>query len=345
MAYYLGFVRFFPVGSGQTHPDLPVSLVICSRNGLPNLKKNLSYWLSQSYPVFEVLIVDDASTDDTDAFLEQQKAVFSHLRSIRIHPDEKTKPGKKAALAIGIASAAHPVILLTDADCIPATDDWIKNMVAPICEQAHVVIGFSPVLPGISISSHFAAMESIFTAMQYGSAALAGRTYMAVGRNMAYRKELFENANGFNAHTQVISGDDDLFIQSLPGNTVYAVCHEKSSHTYSQAPESLSAFVRQKSRHISTSTSYKLQDQLRLMSFAASHIIWWLTIGTGLYFSFSWPVIFLLIRWLIILPAWKKWSDFLGMEKLFIFFPLFDLLLFPYYLIMGFSLFSKKRSW
>jgi biofilm PGA synthesis N-glycosyltransferase PgaC len=104
----------------------PVSVIICARNEAENLEKNLRHILSQNYRSFEVIVVNHHSQDRTPEILLEFQNKWPNFRIV--HFDEP-KPGKKAALQAGIAAARHDLILLTDADCVPASERWISQAV------------------------------------------------------------------------------------------------------------------------------------------------------------------------------------------------------------------------
>ena len=153
----------------------PVSVIICARNEEHNLRQNLPALLSQQYPAFEVIVVDDASSDNSRAVLKELSHTHPLLRIVSIDPDDPRAeiPGKKVALGLGIATAAHDVILLTDADCTPASPHGIKGM-ATQCKAANVGLGYSPFKEGRGLSGQLAAWDNFETAMQYFGFALAG---------------------------------------------------------------------------------------------------------------------------------------------------------------------------
>ena len=177
----------------------PVSIVVCARNESQNLQQFLPLVLEQDYPthLFEVIVVNDQSTDDSAEILSRIAEKFSQLRVINIPVSEvKTLPGKKYALSKGIEAATFDRLLLTDADCKPATSQWLRlmtNDVALPSEQkpdVHLGYGAYEAHPGIL--NKFIRWETANTCMQYASYAAIGLPYMGVGRNLSYSKSLLE---------------------------------------------------------------------------------------------------------------------------------------------------------
>lgn len=191
-----------------------VSVIICARNEAANLQKNLESILHQDYPNFEVLVVDDDSDDDSEAFLTELRQQYAQLEVLSIKG--KVGQGKKNALAKGIQHAKHEWLLLTDADCMPNSKYWIKSMMLSAHkDNAEIVLGYGPINSTSSWLNKWVQFETVYVAIQYFSFALWKMPYMGVGRNLMYKKSLFEKNSGFDRHQHLTSGDDDLFVNEV----------------------------------------------------------------------------------------------------------------------------------
>ena len=281
MYYYFYIFRPFllqlPIRNSKqpTNFDAGVSVIICAKNEAHNLVTNLRSILTQDYPNFEVIVVDDNSTDNTANILADFVAQYSHLRILSTKKFDSKAQGKKKALTNGIMFAAYDIVLLTDADCYANSDQWLKLMVAPfVRSEVDIVLGVSPYLP--TATSHWLntiiQYETAYTALQYLSFAHRGFAYMGVGRNLAYRKKLFYEQIGFQTHQHIASGDDDLFIgtAATTTNTVWVASSDALCLT--PPPLTWQAWVKQKKRHLSTARHYRLSHQIRLTLLSASHL-------------------------------------------------------------------------
>jgi len=237
--------------------DFPVSIVVCAHNEALNLKKNLPFILEQDYPCFEVVVVNDRSTDATASVLEELLLQYKHLSVIEVKEGEKKGFGKKYPLTQGIKAAKHEYLLLTDADCRPKTKFWAKYMMSAFTEGKEIVLGFGKYEKRAGWVNKMVQYDTFFVAVQYFSFALAGMPYMGVGRNIAYKKSLFERENGFQSHENIASGDDDLFVMQAATKQNTAVMMEEESHTVSVGKENFEKYWIQKSRHLSTGKWYK----------------------------------------------------------------------------------------
>lgn len=255
--------------TGYRDPDtpkneLPVSVIICARNETENLRKNLPAFLTQDHPAYEVVVVNDCSSDDTVEVLMDMKVKYPHLYYTTIHPDRKFTHGKKLAVTVGIKAAKNEHLLFSDADCYPVSDQWISSMSRHFSEKTELVLGVGKYERRKGLLNLVIRYETLYTAMQYTSFAILGKAYMGVGRNMAYIRQLFYRHKGFAGHLNVLSGDDDLFVNEAATKTNTKVELSTESFTLSAPPDSFRQWFRQKKRHLSTGAYYKASSKIRL---------------------------------------------------------------------------------
>ncbi len=272
-------ILLLSVSRFKNHPHLykpahaPVSVVVCAKNEAQNLRDNLPFILQQKYQEFEVVVVNDDSTDETISVLNEFAAQYSNLKIITVDASEKKGIGKKYALSKGIKSAAHDIILMTDADCKPATEHWIQHMASRINGQHKIVLGISPYKEDNTILNGLIVYETMQTTLQYAGFAVLGSPYMGVGRNMCFDKKLWESKNWNAEEMNMASGDDDLAVQSLSTKENTVVCFSHESYTCSEPPKSWSAWFKQKMRHYETGSFYKASQRILLGSYLVFKLI------------------------------------------------------------------------
>ena len=261
-----------------------VSVIVCAHNERENLIELLPLLNDQNHPAFEVLVMDDRSTDGTTDVLEKDIAHLSRVRFIRIDKEHEHITPKKYALTIALKKATYPIVLLTDADCRPASTDWLATMTSPLATNAKdIALGFSPYEYRPGLLNLLIRSETLFTAVQYFSLALAGRPYMGVGRNLAYKTSLFFANRGFYMHKNVMGGDDDLFINEVATNRNTAVCLAPETFMWSKPKETWAEWRHQKRRHLNVGKYYKPGNKLRLGLLTGSHVLTWvLALAVGL---------------------------------------------------------------
>lgn len=282
---------------GQTSGLPPVSVVVSAHNEYYNLKENLPVLLGQDYPDFEVVVVNHASEDDTAVLLKEFQQKYPLLKVITIEQDLNFFHGKKFPLSIGIKSASHEVLLLTDADCRPNSPYWIQKMAANYKDNTEVVLGYGPYQPEKSFLNRMIRYDTFMVAMHYLSFALKGFPYMGVGRNLSYRKSLFFNQKGFTAHYLLASGDDDLFIGEVANKKNTKVELSPKSFVYSKPKHSFKTWFIQKRRHLTTGTKYKTRFKFLLGTYSLSLVFFYIAL---LFLLITRSILyFLLATWLL----------------------------------------------
>ena len=324
----------------------PVSVIVCARDEANNLEQNLPEVLMQDYPyTHEVIVVNDNSHDDTKYFLEEMEKTFRQLKPVTLTQEALHIPGKKFPLSVGIKTAKYEVLLLTDADCTPASNQWIAKMQDGYSEGKEVVLGYGAFHKRGGLLNKLVRYETFHTALQYLSYALAGKTYMGVGRNLSYRKDLFFTNKGFSSMNHVPGGDDDLFINKVATPTNTSIVIDKEAFTLSEAPKSFGAWWRQKSRHYSTSRFYKTSHQVLLGLYAFSHFLFYPLMAASIIFYCWWLALSVYgLRFIMQAIVSYKSMRKLNEQDLFPFFWLLDIWQFFYYIVFSITLVKKPRS-
>ncbi len=276
-----------------------VSVIVCAHNELENLKRLIPALLKQQYKNFELIIADDRSDDGSFDYFRNEYAHDNRFKIIKIKKNREGENAKKYALTKAIDEANNEVLLLTDADCIPTSDRWIVLMVAAMGGEKEIVLGYSPYEYRKGFLNLLIRYETLHTAMQYFSFALAGIPYMGVGRNLLYKKSVFEKNNGFNSHIFTTGGDDDLFIREVANKDNVGICLSKEAQMVSFPKESYFSWFNQKRRHLSVGTKYKLKHKLLLGIQILSHGLFYLSICFLFWFDYYTAFLFLMIRSLV----------------------------------------------
>jgi cellulose synthase/poly-beta-1,6-N-acetylglucosamine synthase-like glycosyltransferase len=263
----------------------PVSVVIAARNEEKNLLENVPKIMAQRHPNFEVIIVNDSSWDDTAEVLKALSLSYPELHVIHIDEEKQNMHGKKFAITLGIKAAKNDIILLTDADCEPASNDWITEMTSHLSGQKQLALGFSPYTRREGWLNRIIRFDTLMIGCQYIGFARSGSPYMGVGRNLAYHKDLFFKIGGFKSHYSIASGDDDLFVNQVANakNTIATTSPE--SQTISIPKETWSAWFNQKRRHFSTSGMYKSSHKWMLLMWPFSFAAMLTCAPVALYFN------------------------------------------------------------
>ena len=331
-----------------------ISVIVAAHNEEKNLKQFLPSLFNQDYPDYEIVIVNDRSSDGTYDYLREMQEVYPNLKVVKVERKPEHINGKKFALTMGIKAAKNECLLFTDADCVPAHERWISTMSEQFTDKTSIVLGYSQYLKAKGFLNNFIRFETFYTALQYLSLALVGKPYMGVGRNLAYKKSLFFEQNGFFKHLVITGGDDDLFVNNAATAENTVVVLGKESQTLSVPKTTWQTWFKQKKRHLSVGKFYKTEDKVRLGLLSISHLLCWFSALLIAYFCYCETQIilagliggFMLLRWVALWVVMHRAKRNLGDELSLIFLPLLDFFYTIYYLVIGFaSMSSRKVKW
>jgi cellulose synthase/poly-beta-1,6-N-acetylglucosamine synthase-like glycosyltransferase len=262
-----------------------ISVIVAAHNEEKNLDNYLERVLNQNYPLFEVIVINDNSDDDTQNILLRLEKKHPSLKIIHL---QDTKKSKKLALTKGIEVSEFDVLCFTDADCYPKTSEWLSSMVSYVSTETPIVLGYSPFEKYSGLLNKLIRFENIQTAINYFALSNLGLPYMGVGRNIMYKKEVFNVLNGFENHKHTLSGDDDLFVNNAVKHYKLSLCLERKSFVYSQPKRRLSSWLSQKKRHYTTSYHYQRKHQFILgFQFIVRCLFWLMLFSNLLVFSIS----------------------------------------------------------
>lgn len=342
--YYFTSVKQTEIDQSPNYP--PVSVVICSKNAALILERNLPLWLEQDYPEFEVVVVDDCSGDETAYLLVKTAEREPLLKYVLLDPLVIKNPSKKLALSLGIKKAQYEHLLLTDADCIPTSNQWMKHMSAQFSKKTSLVLGVSPVSSDSkSFLERMVQYENLMTALNYLGMGIKGSPYMGVGRNLAYTKSLYNSVGGFSSHHHIPAGDDDLFVQSVANEQNTSVVIHPEAYCPTKGPQNFKQYWRQKMRHLFVGKFYLGSIKFKLGLFSLAQLLFW-TISMIWIFaggSFLYPVVLILLK---LLPEWIIFAQkgkLLHMKKANALYPILNFVQTFWYVILGTSAFFKKK--
>lgn len=348
VAIVFGRLAFYKEEEKKPHAQPPISIIIAARNESDNLYDNLPYILTQDYPEFEVIIVNNQSIDDSSWLLKALCLQHKNLRVVEIAKNKHLLPGKKLPITLGVKGAKYENMVFTDADCRPASNKWLSIMAASFSDKKQIVLGYAPYYKSKGIINKIIRYDTAFIGVSYLSMALVKLPYMGVGRNLAYSKKVFDAVKGFKSHYSLPSGDDDLFIQEAAVNQNYTIQVSPESFCFSSPATTWKSWIRQKTRHYTTSSRYNFIKKALLGIYPISLLMTWISFVI-LLSNANWWIIALIIFSLLLILKWLiqgKCLRKLNEKSFAIAFPLWDLghaLLMP--IMYNFSDHKRYKKW
>lgn len=351
VVFYFGLLSLFSFSKSKKQKgyDIGVSVIVCAKNEAKNLKENIPKIINQGYKDFEVVLINDSSSDDSLDIMKDFEAKHNNVKIVDVKSIEPFWGNKKYALTLGIKASKHEFLLFTDADCEPASNQWLKEMVSHYSNEKTIILGYGAYKKvKYSFLNALIRFETILTAAQYFSFTKLGIPYMGVGRNLAYRKEVFFQQGGFMNHMHLRSGDDDLFINEVANKSNTAICFSEESFTYSEPKKTFKDWIIQKRRHVSTSKYYKQTHKILLSLIYSSQLLFWV-LGILLFsFLYRWEIVAaiigirFLLQWISLGFSAKK----LDSKDIIIFIPFLEIFLILFQLVIFITnIISKPQHW
>jgi len=302
--------------------------------------------------------VNDCSDDETAELLDDLARRNPKLKLVHLTQSLNFFQGKKFPLSMGIKSAKHDLLVLTDADCFPESNQWLRSIAEAYRNGIEVVLAYGPYQKVKGLLNRLIRFDTLHIAIQYLSFALAGLPYMGVGRNLSYRKSLFLRNKGFTSHYKIASGDDDLFIHQVANKHNTRVLIQSKDRMLSVPKKTFSEWIRQKRRHLMTGKFYAFKIKMLLGAYNLSASLFYI-LFVALFFvepAFSYqdwfwlyPAVLVFILALKAIPQWvifAKIASKLGERGLKWIIPIMDfffVIFTPSLLLL--NVFVRKPKW
>lgn len=318
-----------------THDEPPLSIIICAHNESENLRKNLPFILEQDYPQFEVIVINDGSTDETEEVLSVFEEKYPHLYHSFTPDSARYISRKKLALTLGIKASKYDWLVFTEVNCYPANNQWLRLMARNFTPRTQVVLGYSGYERGKGWLHKRASFDSLFTSLRYLGLALAGKPYMGIGRNLAYRKDLFFNAKGFSTYLNMQRGEDDLFINQVAHKDNTRVETDIDATIRMQPVECYKDWKEEKVSYMATARFHRGSQRWLLGFETCTRLLFYATCVAGITFgilSFHWvaagaALLIWLLRYMVQAYVINKAATEMGDNRHYYFsLPVFDIL-------------------
>ena len=348
--YILIFGKFSFGKKNFTESQNPaISVIVCAKNDEIKVAEFIPLLINQNYPNFEIVLIDDASSDATLEVFEAFEKKYSNINLVKVENNEAFWGNKKFALTLGIKASKNDYLLFTDADCYPKTENWISEMSEHFNSQKTIVLGYGSYekIKG-SFLNKIIRFETLLTATQYFSWTKLGKPYMGIGRNMGYKKSEFYKTNGFINHIKIRSGDDDLFINEAADSKNTAISYSPNSFTVSKPKNTFSSWFIQKRCNVATLKNYKFADKLQLCLFYLSQLLFLILPIVLLFFQFQWILVLSLIsfRYIFVWISIGYSASKLQEKDVMYWFPLIEIVyVFAQLNVFVTTIFSKPVQW
>ena len=291
LVYYLGVFGKFAFAKPQqvTPKRLSVSVIVCAKNDAERVKELVPVLAAQNYPDFELVLIDNASSDETLDVFEEFEKQYRNIRLVKVENNEAFWGNKKYALTLGIKAASKDYLVFTDADCYPTSPDWITNMTSQFTLNKTIILGYSAYeKQAKSFLNKIIRYDAVLRATQQFAWAKIGRPFTGNGRNLAYKKDEFFKRNGYINHMNILTGEDALFINDAAEKKNTATCYTPESFTYSKAKKNFKSWIKEKRKAAFTASFFKPFDRFQLKLFTLLQAAFFVLMIVLLALQFNW---------------------------------------------------------
>lgn len=347
--YYLIFSSFLFKRKKKTSysEKAPVSLIIFAKNSANNIQKNLPDYLAQEYPEFEIVLVDNASADNTEDVIETFTEQHKNIKIVSVENNEAFWNNKKYALTLGIKAAKYNHLLFTNINSNPISEHWITEMSKKFTLKKTIILGYEKYKKENSINNLFIRFHRLLKAIQCFAYAKQGAPFMAFGNNLAYKKTEFFKVNGFIKHIKIKFAEDDLFIKDASTKENISYCISKDSFIETDAPKSFNDWFQEQRILSSIEEHFKIKNQFFLSLFFISKLFFYV-LASILFFFYPWQIIlaivvgYFLVQYVVIGLSAKKLKE----PQIIFFLPFLEIsLLLIQISIFIANLISKPNHW
>lgn len=327
-----------------------VSVIIIAKNESENLANNLPLILTQDYPNYEVVVVNEGSTDDSFFLLEKLSKEDSKLYHTfsTVSEDLNSNRRRILSMTIGIKAARNEILLFTEASSSPISNQWISSMMKALEPEKDIVLGYSLLDMKNFCWCKIAKFDNLMFSLQYLSMALKNKPFIGVYRNIAYRKHLFFDNKGFSS-TLSFDYAEEIFLNRIMTDNNTSIAKTKQSFTSTKI-ENFSSWKNLKTSYLRAKSHFKqftpkifsLETTSRylLLLFAISLITYCTIIHLWIYVAIC--IILLIINEVIQIKVLKKASRHFETPLNYSLLPILDLLQ-PIY--NNFFLQSSKKKY
>jgi cellulose synthase/poly-beta-1,6-N-acetylglucosamine synthase-like glycosyltransferase len=260
-----------------------VSVIVAARNEERTIEDLIRHLLAQDYPTYEVIIINDRSTDRTGQIISGYQALDPRIRKLDVLTASTSMPAKKHALSKGIASSAGEILCFTDADCAPPPQ-WISSLVSAFDQDVGLAAGYSPYVsdeqsppPSLfqRILHSFIRYEEFKGATWSAGSIALKRAWLCTGRSLAYRRIVFDEVGGFEEIKHSVSGDDDLFLQLVQRTTRWQIRYVAAPESFvpTLPPRNFREFIGQRTRHFSAGKYFPPGMKAFFLGFHSSNLV------------------------------------------------------------------------
>lgn len=315
--YYLGVFSSFSFSKeSENNPKrIPVSVIVYARNQAEEVKKLLPHLVNQNYHDYELVLVDNASSDETLDIFKEYAQMFANIRLVRVENNETFWNNKKYAQTLAIKAAKHEYLLFIDAENAIDNELWIMSMASNFTLNKTIVIGPSMYFKAKGFLNKVIRFDAVFSQLHSFSWTNYGAPFSYFSRNIAYKKEEFYKVSGFITHMNNRLGEREFFLNEAAKSKNTAFTNSKNALVYLKPFSKSSQWLNQKIEDDYLLSQLNFGNKFKVRLFHASQFLFFLLAIVLLILQIEWLITTIiiilryLIAWIIVAKSVKKFNQ------------------------------------
>lgn len=295
--YYLGVFSSFSFSKeNENNPKrIPVSVIVYARNQAEDVKRLLPNLVNQNYHDYELVLVDNASSDETLDIFKEYAQMFSNIRLCRVENNEAFWNNKKYAHTLAIKASKNEYLLFIDAEQNIDNEFWIISMASNFTFNKTIILGPSMYKKAKGFFNKIIRYDSVFSQLHSFSWVNYGAPFSYFSKNLGYKKEEFYKVNGFITHMNNRLGEHEFFINeaSLSKNTTYTI--SKNAFVYLEPITKLNEWQSKKNEDEMVLSKLNNGTRFKVRFFNASQFLFFLLAIALLSLQIEWIITTIII--------------------------------------------------
>lgn len=305
IGYWLFYGRICKIPPTEGEISMPpLTVILTAHNEAELLTKNLPLLLSQEYSQYQVIVVDNASTDNTKEVLTTFEQHYPNLYHTFLPTGTRSPLSKKLSILLAIKAAKYDWLVFTEPYCAPSSSLWLQKMAEQMQDKStEIVLGYSSLCSEEGLHSKQTRLLHFMRQVRFLLLAKVGKPYMGYGQNLAYRKSMFQRHKGFSDQLGLSRGEDDLLVNYTATSQNTRVCLDMEARMDIREVPTKQWNEEQKERNKTISLLHGSQTlfwNIETLTRCGFLLISWGCIGYGIYVLCSSNFSFLLLPYLLI---------------------------------------------
>ena len=315
--YYLGVFSSFSFSKqNENNPKrIPISVIVYARNQAEEVKRLLPNLINQNYHDYELVLLDNASSDDTLYIFKEYAQLFPNIRLCQVDNNEAFWNNKKYAQTLAIKASKNEYLLFIDAEENIDSEYWIMAMASNFTLNKTIILGPEMYKKTKGFFNKIIRFDTVFAQLHSFSWTNYGAPFSYFSKNIGYKKEEFYKVNGYITHMNNRLGEREFFLNeaSKSKNTTFTIT--KNAFVYLEPILKLKDWKLKKREDEMILSSLNFSTRFKVRFFNTSQFLFFIFAITLLSLQIEWIITSILIAfrylvsWIVVGKTTSKFQQ------------------------------------